>query len=668
MVAVKGEVLTVARDEISMRAPDDRCEPESGPFAPGRSVSVRFPKRIPQASPGFYAAFSDIDGRPASAGRLRLYLNLDPSGAETAMGSLTGLLNKGRVPFELKALADPADFARRDAVVLYFAPADSAAVLDRLEECLPEFEGRLAAGVPAFTLPLRPGVGLAEDPGGGVSFGQHRCGLVAEGLVAAAERGETRPEERLAAVEAAFTSAGVDLSHPWQRARSPMVDLESLAIDRFARPILSASRARPGRGHSRTGTSSLETAFDIGLRLARDAIHAQGVCTWLGERLSDGREMTAQHRRSYSALGSDLYGGASGVGLFLAELVTVTADEGCRRAAGGAARHALAMIEREPARHGFYAGTIGALWAVARIGLLLADDELVQTVRGRVRGAIDGLGAGAEAGFDAVDGLAGSITALLALSKRLEDVRMVQTAIRLGDELLQRSVPQLDGVAWNGAREQRVAPVGLAHGASAAAVALLDLGDVTGDTRYGKAALAAMQYERSWRSGERGWVEVRLASARARPETLPPADLWCYGSAGIWAARLAASDLIDAAGVVDDAFCAARQTATALAAALASPTDWSLCHGVAGCADVLMSAAATGPDEHVVDFADLPGRVAIEACRRWRRGELFVSVGSDRVDRPGLMVGAAGLGRFLLRQAGVPLGSVLIPARAYLEP
>ena len=46
-----------------------------------------------------------------------------------------------------------------------------------------------ATAVPAFTLALRPGVGLAEDDGDGDSFGERRCALLAEAHRGRAERG-----------------------------------------------------------------------------------------------------------------------------------------------------------------------------------------------------------------------------------------------------------------------------------------------------------------------------------------------------------------------------------------------------------------------------------------------------------------------------------------------
>jgi hypothetical protein len=73
----------------------------------------------------------------------------------------------------------------------------------------------LEAATPLFTKTLWPGVGAAVEPGTGESFGQHRCRLAAEGIVDAWRQGEQKAPARLAAVEARFVAAGLDLSRPW---------------------------------------------------------------------------------------------------------------------------------------------------------------------------------------------------------------------------------------------------------------------------------------------------------------------------------------------------------------------------------------------------------------------------------------------------------------------
>ena len=82
----------------------------------------------------------------------------------------------------------------------------------------------LGPATPLFARRLRAGVGQAEDPAGGESFGQHRCRIVAEGLWNAyVEQASTR-EARLACVVAQFERHGLSLRRPHLNAGSTLED------------------------------------------------------------------------------------------------------------------------------------------------------------------------------------------------------------------------------------------------------------------------------------------------------------------------------------------------------------------------------------------------------------------------------------------------------------
>ena len=68
---------------------------------------------------------------------------------------------------------------------------------------------------PVFTKTLAPGLGVAEDPGYTESFGQHRCRLLAEGLVRGHEQRIHNLEDRLRVVSDCFRAEGLDLDPPF---------------------------------------------------------------------------------------------------------------------------------------------------------------------------------------------------------------------------------------------------------------------------------------------------------------------------------------------------------------------------------------------------------------------------------------------------------------------
>lgn len=155
----------------------------------------------------------------------------------------------------------------------------------------------------------------------------------------------------------------------------------------------------------------LVAADRIGRRVCETAFWHDGRCNWVGALPDEGPY--GQTIINYAALGPDLYGGTSGVALFLAELHAATGDVDARRTALGALRHAHAHAgdPHQPAGPGLYAGRIGIALASVRIGLLLGEHEAVQ----QADALLAELRPDDE--FDLMTGNAGTIVGLLALAR-----------------------------------------------------------------------------------------------------------------------------------------------------------------------------------------------------------------------------------------------------------
>ncbi|HXN36564.1 MAG TPA: T3SS effector HopA1 family protein, partial [Solirubrobacteraceae bacterium] len=78
----------------------------------------------------------------------------------------------------------------------------------------------LRPATPAFTKQLAPGLGLAEDPGDGQSFGMHRTLLLARAAVRAHELECFSDESREAVLSETFAEQGLDLDRPYLSAGS----------------------------------------------------------------------------------------------------------------------------------------------------------------------------------------------------------------------------------------------------------------------------------------------------------------------------------------------------------------------------------------------------------------------------------------------------------------
>ncbi len=176
-------------------------------------------KKSFMAQPGCYMAL----GLPAPSDTkwLRLYWNVNPSGAIALVGIATGILNHLRVPFRLKVLLNTS-IARRDAAVLYVPLAYWPAARDIIGPVCGQLDEsrNLEAATPLFTKTLRPGVALAEDPQTGLSFGMHRSALVARSLAGSYLAGHAEENQQWSDLRDEFEREKLSLDRPYLNAGS----------------------------------------------------------------------------------------------------------------------------------------------------------------------------------------------------------------------------------------------------------------------------------------------------------------------------------------------------------------------------------------------------------------------------------------------------------------
>jgi type III HopA1-like effector protein len=213
--SLDGELAVVASARLRARLPVDDCRASSGAVRPGAVVSVRVPNELPELSPGFYTVVSDAPQPAPSGSAVRVYWNVTRTGAAALVGTLTSRLNGEGLPFRLKVANHPYRLQRCDAAVLYLRDDVFRAVRVTLTELAATLAAQLGPNTPAFTLELTPGVGLAEDPADGESFGVRRCAMLADGIVRAHARGITDLGARIDAVAERLAEDGVRIDAPY---------------------------------------------------------------------------------------------------------------------------------------------------------------------------------------------------------------------------------------------------------------------------------------------------------------------------------------------------------------------------------------------------------------------------------------------------------------------
>jgi len=399
------------------------------------------------------------------------------------------------------------------------------------------------------------------------------------------------------------------------------------------------------------GTDLLAAASAIGERLVREAIWYRGRCNWIGAETSDG---ATRAQPAHRALGPALGDGTAGIALFLAELHAATGAEPVRHTALAAMRQALAHTGAVPAAaaRGLYAGRPGIAYAAARCGRLLGDERLLA----RAARLIGGRSAAASRSAELVSGSAGAIAARLALAPLLGDERLIAQAARLGDELAVAARRDRDGYCWPPG-PGRHGLCGFAHGAAGAAWALLELSAATGDARHHDTIERALRYERAWFDPDHAnWPDLRGIERRERRGSFTPpyATSWSHGAPGIALSRLRGWQITGDERLRCAAVTALTTTAASVERALLAPrADFTLAHGLAGNADVLLLGAALLPEGAAL--ARRAGEIGVG-----RYGTSLEGWPSGGGRTPALLTGDAGIGLFLLRLHDPTVPSALL--------
>ena len=182
----------------------------------GSQISVYFPKESKTMQPGFYFAFGEMDADFSADTRLvRFYWNSPEHGAVPLTHWVTQTLNRYQLPFRFKCLTSSGGYSRVDSAVLYVNKKFFRFTAELIASGYEKLQSVLRPDTPLFARQLAPGLGLAEDPGNGESFGMNRCRILAAGFFSAFSKGISDEQHKLEEVVHSFSAGGFDLKNPY---------------------------------------------------------------------------------------------------------------------------------------------------------------------------------------------------------------------------------------------------------------------------------------------------------------------------------------------------------------------------------------------------------------------------------------------------------------------
>ena len=621
--AVSRDQLRVSRDGIEFRCQQrDVAEATSGVVRPGDVVSVWAPAVRSGLAPGFLCIFGTAaPGRDEALSRY--YFNAAPEGAADLVHAIYLALSECDVEFSLKALLAPEDYlSRSDCIIVYTAKRDRDRALPSLTGVAARLAEWLDPRVPAMTFEVAPGFATADDPGGGESFGESRCRVLAECIVDSWARVDfRRPSNN--EVRRLAGNRGLDLA--------PHTGLPN--------PI-----ATPG-WWARSPVSSIDASVEILDRVCRAAVWSGTRCNWIAPNVELSGRLAPT--LTYASLGQTLYEGTSGIALVLSLGWLTTGIDDFRRTARGAAMQVVAGLSGLSSGSGLFDGLIGVALTLGYAARILQEEEIFAAAQSAAKMATTS----PINGMDLMSGAAGAVLAFHSCAQVFGDpsfdahasllARHLAAGVRThyGDATLKRSVDALTG---------------LSHGASGIAVALAE-----SQSRYPGPALdlaleSVLAFERCRFDPDIGnWPDFRHHHARGNRF----GSAWCHGAPGIALARLRLRELDGAKDAVADETRIALDTTAALTQQMlrAQRYNFSLCHGLAGNAEILREGKAINQV-----YADLADEVSTEVRRRYVGRSVAWPCPMQGGEHPGLMTGLAGMALFYLRSHDDRVPSMLL--------
>jgi lantibiotic modifying enzyme len=401
----------------------------------------------------------------------------------------------------------------------------------------------------------------------------------------------------------------------------------------------------------------INAAFDIGCQFIKNAVWHKDNCTWLGENIQD---VYNQKSLVYENIGLDIYSGVSGIALFLTQLYRNTEDQIIKEAITGAINTLIENYSLSPYNLNYHFGKLGIITTILFSAETLGREDWSKFGKANLNMLLQERIENFET--EILMGISGTISPLLLLWKKYNEDIFINKLREIGDYIIDKA--NRYDTYWNWDSHISDIPLtGYSHGVSGIVKGLLDIYEVTEEAKYLNAAIMGIAYENNfYNAAVKNWVDLRELEGANQSSFMVA---WCHGAPGIALSRIRAWQLTQDTKYKNEAFIALETTMTQVYTWLnefPSYSNFSLCHGLAGNADILLTGGIEMKIPTFKNAAYHTGQYGIEKYAQpgiiWPGGLNDPSTNFP-IDIPGLMLGNAGIGSFYLRLGNPELPPIL---------
>ncbi|MCP5053354.1 MAG: hypothetical protein GY940_39685 [bacterium] len=409
-----------------------------------------------------------------------------------------------------------------------------------------------------------------------------------------------------------------------------------------------------------TRSRLLKEAVRIGEQLLTEAKTGDNGMSWETMGMDEKQEIYFQETTS-------IYSGVAGISLFFLELYKQTKDDRYMNAAKEGMKWVLHTCRTTPTPYyAFFTGQMGIPYVLLQMYHATGSKDYIDPALEIARGC-DEFIKFPNSVDDLINGSSGALLGLMHLHSVTGETWILNSIDQYIRHLLEAAHLGPEGLYWDRTGNHISGLCGFSHGAAGIGFVFLELGHYFNNDALYKLGEQAFIYEEHFYNKETmNWPDLRRGifsddDFEKHKEAFLKDDkefftkghdmnAWCHGAAGVGLSRLRAWQLLKNPKYLEDSKSAVQKTTLTDIESEHPITQFIVCHGGGGNADLFIYAYEILGDEKYLALAE---KTALNAIGFHEKNNIYIPGfpyrGEDTKEDRSLFMGYAGIGYFLLR-------------------